>query len=98
MKYVAYHQLAAKELIESASFYEQRREFLGEEFLEEVDLAVEAILKNPNFGRFGKSNTLSQRMKRFPFRIIYRVQPERIWIVAVAHLARMPGYWANRVQ
>ena len=29
---------------------------------------------------------------------IYEDQPDRIWIVAVAHLSRRPGYWAQRLE
>jgi mRNA-degrading endonuclease RelE of RelBE toxin-antitoxin system len=37
------------------------------------------------------------KVRRYPFRIIYLIQVDRIWIVAVAHLSRRPGYWSDRV-
>lgn len=98
MQRVAYHRLAAKELIESALFYDSRRAGLGDEFLSEVDVAVAGICANPDLGRRGAHGTRSDRTKRFPFRLVYLVQPDRIWIVAVAHLSRRPGYWAGRMQ
>jgi len=36
-------------------------------------------------------------LPRFPYAVVYRDQPERIEIVAVAHAARRPGYWQNRL-
>src|SRR3990172_3983337 len=98
MKRVAYHRLAAAELIESARFYDQRRTGLGDEFLSAVDAVQEVIRTQPQLGRRGLLGTLSFRTRRFPFRVVYELQPDRIWIVAVAHLSRRPGYWARRLE
>ena len=98
MKRVAYHRLAAAELIESARFYDQRRSKLGDEFLSAVGAVQELIRTRPQLGRRGLLGTLSFRTRRFPFRVVYELQPDRIWIVAVAHLSRRPGYLARRLQ
>lgn len=97
MKRVVYHRLAAAELIESARFYDQRRARLGDEFLTAVGAVLEIIRTQPELGRRGLHGTFSFRTKRFPFRVVYELQPDRIWIVAVAHLSRRRGYWARRV-
>ena len=97
MKRVAYHRLAAAELIDSARFYEQRCRGLGEEFLSTVSATLELIRGQPQLGRRGVLDTFSFRTRRFPYRIIHDLQPERIWIVAVAHLSRRPGYWTRRL-
>lgn len=97
MKPVKYHRHAESELVASARYYELRREFLGDNFLDLVDEALAAIRANPVWGRPGKDNTRSWKVRRFPFRIIYLEQPTRIWIVAVAHLSRKPNYWAKRL-
>jgi len=34
---------------------------------------------------------------RFPFNLIYTIEPGRILIIAVAHQKRRPGYWAYRL-
>jgi len=33
---------------------------------------------------------------RFPYRIVYRVRDEDIYIVAIAHSSRRPDYWRDR--
>lgn len=96
MKRVAYHRLAAKELVDSALFYEQRRAGLGDEFLAEVEAVLKFIGAHQALGRPDCYGTRSFPTKRFPFRLVYEVQPDRIWIVAVAHLNRRPGYWSRR--
>lgn len=98
MKPVVYHRLAARELIESALFYDQRRAGLGEAFLSEVETLLALIRAQPETGRPERHGTRSFPTKRFPFRIIYDIQPNRLWIVAVAHLSRRPGYWARRAE
>ncbi len=35
-------------------------------------------------------------VKRFPFQVAYRLMPDSIVIVAIAHLKRKPGYWNDR--
>jgi plasmid stabilization system protein ParE len=98
MKPVKYHRLAESELVESAKFYEARREFLGDNFLDLLEETLEKIRSNPDMGKPGKFRTRSWKVRRFPFRIVYLEQPERIWIVAVAHLSRKPNYWLERLE
>ena len=97
MKPVAYHRLAASELIKSAKFYERRNPALGEDFLSVVEATLPKIQRNPELGKPGRFGTRSWRTKRFPFRIVYLEQPDRFWIVAVAHMSRRPGYWIRRL-
>ena len=97
MKPVAYHRLAASELIKSAKFYERRNPALGEAFLSVVEATLPKIQRNPELGKPGRFGTRSWRTKRFPFRIVYLEQPDRFWIVAVAHMSRRPGYWIRRL-
>jgi len=35
-------------------------------------------------------------LRRFPYQIVYRLKPDGIVVVAVAHLKRRPGYWKSR--
>jgi len=97
MKRVVYHRLAQRELVESALFYDARRVGLGEEFLLEVKAVLGFVRMHPESGRPGSRGTRSRPTKRFPFRIVYQLAPDRVWIVAVAHCSRRPGYWSRRL-
>jgi hypothetical protein len=33
----------------------------------------------------------------FPYAVIFLQKPEHIWIVAVMHMNRRPGYWRERL-
>src|SRR5579859_7223521 len=98
MKPVAYHRLAAGELIKSAEFYEGRNPNLGDAFLASVEATLPKIRRNPELGKLGRLGTRSIKAKKFPFRIVYLELPDRFWIVAVAHLSRRPDYWIRRLR
>lgn len=97
MKPAKYHPLAESEQNGSAAFYEERRSFLGDDFLDSIEETLVKIRNAPTMGRPGKVGTRSWKVRRFPFRIFYLVHPDRIWIVAVAHLSRKPDYWLHRI-
>jgi plasmid stabilization system protein ParE len=65
MKPAKYHPLAENELIGSAAFYERRRPFLGDDFLDLVEETVEKIRRNPEMGRRGKFRTRSAKVRNF---------------------------------
>jgi hypothetical protein len=71
MKPVAYHRLAASELIKSAKFHEGRNPALGEAFLSVVEAILPKIQSNADLGKIGKLGTRSWKTKRFPLRIVY---------------------------
>jgi plasmid stabilization system protein ParE len=41
--------------------------------------------------------TRSCRLKRFPYHLVFVVEPNRQLVVAVAHFSRRPGYWRRRL-
>lgn len=43
------------------------------------------------------TNTRRNLLRRFPFSVAYRVELQRMLIVAVAHARRRPGYWKPRL-
>ena len=34
----------------------------------------------------------------FPYAVVYIQRPDCVWIVAVMHMKRRPGYWRNRLE
>ena len=37
------------------------------------------------------------RIEQFPFSLLYINRPDYVWVVAIAHASRKPGYWKNRI-
>jgi hypothetical protein len=37
-------------------------------------------------------------LKKFPYLVVFREYPDHLFIVAVAHGHRRPGYWRKRLK
>jgi toxin ParE1/3/4 len=93
---VEFHPDAQDELISAARFYEDHTGGLGLDFVLTVQRTYERVLDFPRSG-----TPLGRRLRRvlvpkFPYGLLYRIEPDRIYIVAVMHLHRRPGYWRSR--
>ena len=97
MKRFQVEEEAEKELIESAIYYEQRREGLGLGFEAAIRQSLSAIRQAPGRNAPRKDGTRRHIVRRFPFIIHYLGTPDCIWIVAFAHTSRKPGYWRRRL-
>ncbi|MFO7931126.1 MAG: type II toxin-antitoxin system RelE/ParE family toxin [Desulfosalsimonas sp.] len=91
-----FHELAALEFEKAVDYYEDCRPGLGLEFADEVYTAIERINLYPESWTPASRNTRRCLVQRFPFGIIYKVQKNEIFIIAVADLRRKPDYWINR--
>ena len=81
---------------EAAQWYNQQEAGIGHEFLRAVDQAIDRLLYDPSARPSAGRGVHRQFVDRFPFDLLYRIRPERIEIVAVAHHSRRPGYWQHR--
>ncbi|NDF01743.1 MAG: hypothetical protein EB034_26300, partial [Verrucomicrobia bacterium] len=57
-----------------------------------------AVLANPLRWAPDKQGRRRALMKRFPYKLIFRVRVEDIYLIAAAHNKRAPGYWEPRDQ
>ena len=97
MKQVEYHPFALDELIQSAEYYEARAGGLGESFLDEAEHAVADVSESPERWPYFLLNARRRLLDRFPYSIVYVVEAERIYILAIMHQRRRPGYWKKRL-
>jgi plasmid stabilization system protein ParE len=94
---VEFHPEAEAEFISAARYYEDQTENLGLDFISSVQQTYQRILEYPESGRpFGR-RLRRVLVPKFPYGLLYHVEPQRILIVAVAHLHRRPGYWRSRI-
>jgi len=82
---------------ERAYNYERQADGLGLDFILTVQHTYERLLAFPASG-----SPFGRRLRRvlvpkFPYGLLYRVEPERIYVVAVMHLHRRPAYWRSRL-
>lgn len=93
---VIFHDLAEEELNEAAAYYAQARPGLGDAFLTEVHRAIDELLVTPLAGTLVDRDIRWWLVRRFPYSILYRVRPDQIRILAIAHHKRRPLYWRGR--
>ncbi|MGH7815129.1 MAG: type II toxin-antitoxin system RelE/ParE family toxin [Candidatus Binataceae bacterium] len=97
MTAAVFHPLAERELVESAKFYELSAAGLGEDFIGQVERTLARIAANPEAGSPLTKTIRRQLVRRFPFAILYQPKPAGLFVVAVMHVRRRPGYWKGRL-
>ena len=96
MRSVAFHPEARSELIAAARYYESQAENLGLDFVSAVEATYRRLVTFPESGHPFGSRLRRVLVPGFPYGLIYRAEPDRVLIVAVAHIRRRPGYWRSR--
>ncbi len=91
-----FHPAASDEMIETAAYYENKVPGLGKAFIIEVERIVGILREQPETGQRIEMEFRHILLVRFPYSLIYRIEQERLWVVAVAHQRRRPGYWQER--
>ncbi|MDE0405403.1 MAG: type II toxin-antitoxin system RelE/ParE family toxin [Nitrospira sp.] len=86
------------ELRNATAFYEDSQPGLGKAFLASVEAATEEIVQHPLRWRKIKGKFRRYLIHGFPYGLIYAVQDDAIYVAAVMHLKRKPGYWVRRAK
>lgn len=97
MKPAVFHPEASQEHADVIQYYVAINRELGERLDAEIRRLVSQIGHNPQ--RFLRLHSLARRALAhgFPYSIIYLEQPDHVWIVALMHAKRRPGYWKKRL-
>jgi plasmid stabilization system protein ParE len=93
---IDYHPEAIAELNDATDWYLARSPRSAARFVDNVDAALNKINADPLRFPVIESQFRACSVERFPYQIIYRVDPDRLFIMAIAHAKRRPGYWRNR--
>jgi len=93
---VELHPEAEAEFAAQVDYYEEQQPGLGERFDREVIGCLDWIAKNPTVPRLRKAYR-RVNLKVFRFYLAYVIEGEMIWVLAVAHGSRKPGYWTDRM-
>jgi len=94
-----FHPEADAELIDAASYYGERSLTVGIEFLQVIDAAIAWITELPLAAPAwpGRPSVRRRIVGKFPYAIVYVVEPAAIRIIAVEHAKRRPGSWLHRL-
>jgi len=89
---------AKLEFSEAAVYYYFGEPGLEERFISSVEELVATIGQDPLRARKFKGCYRKLNTEVFPYQVIYAIEDDTVWIVAVMHQSRKPGYWKNRLK
>jgi len=93
---VTFRRAAHAEFIEAAAWYESQRPNLGVEFISEIDRCVALVAEQPQIYVVVYKGIRRITAKRFPYNVYFRVESQRIVVLAVFHGSRDPTIWQRR--
>lgn len=98
MKPLQVSEPASLELAQAVRWYEQRRPGWGAKLFDAVSHVLDLIERYPEIGlpRRGRPAARQLTVRGFPYVVAYRIRPDDVYIVALAHTSRRPGYWKDR--
>jgi toxin ParE1/3/4 len=83
---------------ESAAFwYAKRSETAMLSFWRELDIAINRIQQSPLSRPEYLHGTRYQKLKRYPYLVVFHVNEAVIDVLAVAHTSGRAGYWKDRL-
>jgi len=92
------HREALEEFDAAAAHYAKIDPALGRRFYDVIDGLITDACRSPATFRFIRKPARRHFTREFPYGIIYVERPADIWILAVMHLHREPGYWTHRLK
>jgi plasmid stabilization system protein ParE len=87
---------AVDDVAEAQNWYEEQRNGLGDEFVDEVEAALELVAAHPMRRPAEYRGTRRTLVNRFPYVIHYRVSGDDVEIFAIVHSKRNPRIWRSR--
>jgi len=94
---VKFDPLAQREYDDAIEYYEVQEEGLGEKFRAAVSAAIAILERYPDIGEEVRPGIRKMLLRRFPYKLLYSVIDDEVYIIAVAHGHREPDYWVRRV-
>jgi len=92
-----YHEGAEAEVTEALDYYDAKAPGLGDRFLSELKAATKYIEEYPEIAPVIDHGVRAKVLVKFPYSIMYVIEGNALFILAVAHQSKRPAYWADRV-
>ena len=92
------HELAVQEFDEAIEWYELQSKGLGKRFKKSVTHQLKKIKQNPDWFLIEAENIYKVYIPKFPYKILYTLDKEKIIVWAIAHMHRKPWYWQSRMR
>ena len=93
---ILFDELARQELDDAVEYYELEVPGLGARFRKEVKHGIQRIREYPAAWTRELINVRRYPLHKFPYKILYSIERDYIYIMAIAHCHRRPNYWIDR--
>ncbi len=94
---ILFDKLARLELDDASEYYEFQMPGLGSRFRKEVKHGIRRICKYPTASAKERGDVRKHLLYKFPYKILYSIEKNYIYIIAIAHCHRQPDYWIDRI-
>jgi plasmid stabilization system protein ParE len=84
---------ARAEFDDAFDWYERQRPGLGVDFVAHVQAVLDEIGARPEMFAEVFSDIRRATVRRFPYSVFYKVEPQRVVVLAVFHSRRDPKIW-----
>ena len=93
---VRFHPEAQAEYEAALMWYQARSVRAAARFEAEMQRTLDLIAVNPDLFPPYDADHRFAVLRRYPYSVVYRVQPTQVLVIAVAHSSRSAGYWRGR--
>lgn len=93
---VVFDPLARAELDDAVAWYDTQRQGLGAEFRLAVRDAVNRLQRRPLACPLVKRDVRRMLLSRFPYKLLFSIETEYLYVLALAHHHRAPDHWIHR--
>ena len=95
---IIFSKFAKQEIEDAVSYYEREYSGLGKRFKEEVRLASLRIAEYPQAWSTERGDVRKCLLHKFPYKLLYSIEDDHVFVIAVAHQHRKPDYWVERIE
>jgi plasmid stabilization system protein ParE len=87
---------AEAEAEEARQWYAEKNPAAAKRFVAALRAAIQLVADDPERWVEFQVGVRRVLLKKFPYAVVYTVEPTRILVLAVMHFSRHPAYWLGR--
>ena len=77
-------------------WYQERNPLAAEAFRGEALQCIDSLSESAERWKRDEDGTYRCLLRRFPYTVFYEIEGSVVFVLAVAHHRREPGYWRHR--
>ena len=87
---------AKRDVFDARYWYLEQAPEIDEQFREDLSATMRRIEERPEMYPVVHQDVHRGNLRRFPYAVLYRIQPQGIQVIGVVHHARDPRRWKRR--